>query len=191
MHIVVTGGMGCGKSTITSYLKARLKDYQFFDMDERVRALYDDELMCQSLVTTFGTCKRREISDIVFSNECARDKLYRLMNATLFKQVADMRKYENVLYDIPLYFENPDLAEVIPYDAVICVRCDAATQRERIKLRDGFSDEKISSILALQLPLDEKAMMSDYTIDTDGTREESIDQLERILKYTVDYTYGE
>lgn len=29
MHIVVTGGMGCGNSTITSYLKTRLKDYHF------------------------------------------------------------------------------------------------------------------------------------------------------------------
>lgn len=189
MHIVVTGGMGCGKSTITSYLKTRLKDYHFYDMDERVRALYDDELMCQSLVTTFGTCKRREISDLVFANEYAREKLYRLMNATIFKQVADMRKFENVLYDIPLYFENPDLLEIIPVDDVICVICKPETQLARIKKRDGFSDEKISSILTLQLPLHEKAHMSDYVIETDGTPEESIEQLEQILKFTVDYTY--
>ena len=189
MHIVVTGGMGCGKSTITSYLKTRLKDYQFYDMDEHVRSLYDDERMQQTLVTTFGTCNRREISDIVFANEQARNKLYRLMNAIIFKQVASMRQYENVLYDIPLYFENPDLAEVIPYGAVICVRCNGVTQRERIKLRDGFSDEKISSILALQVPLDEKAFMSDYFIDTDGTHEESIEQLEKILKFIVERTY--
>ena len=191
MHIVVTGGMGCGKSTITSYLKTRLKDYQFYDMDEHVRSLYDDERMQQTLMTTFGTCIRREISDIVFANEQTRNKLYRLMNAIIFKQVASMRQYENVLYDIPLYFENPDLAEVIPHDAVICVRCNGVTQRERIKLRDGFSDEKISSILALQLPLDEKATLADYTIETDGTREDSIKQLEQILKYAVDRTYGE
>ena len=71
----------------------------------------------------------------------------------------------------------------------IGTNCSPETQRARIKSRDGFSDEKISSILALQLPLHEKAFMSDYVIETDGTPEESIDQLEKILKFTIDYTY--
>lgn len=108
--------------------------------------MYDDELMQQSLVITFGTYKRCEISDIVFVNEYAHNKLHRLMNTTIFKQVANMRQHENAVYDIPLCSENPALAEVISYDAVICVWCDANTQHERIKLRDGFSDKKSSAI---------------------------------------------
>ena len=180
MHIVITGGMGCGKSTITNWLKSRLQNYHFYDMDERVRLLCQDKVMQDSLITTFGTCVRREISDIVFANEEARNKLYRLMNATIFKQVASQRQYTNVLYDIPLFFEHPDLTVIDP-DVVICVTCSLETQRSRIKSRDGFSDEKISSILALQLPLSAKSLLSDYVITTDDSHEESIQQLESIL----------
>ena len=185
MHIVITGGMGCGKSTITNYLKSRLPDYRFFDMDEQVRALYDDEVVKNSLTALFGTYDRKEISDIVFANPMARERLYNLMNSTIFNLLRSYHQHENVIYDIPLYFEMLEHIEFQP-DEVIC---SPETQRERIKKRDGFSDEKISSILALQLPLQDKAISSDYVIETDGTPEESIDQLEKILKYTVDYTY--
>ena len=188
MHIVITGGMGCGKSTITKYLKSRLPDYHFFDMDEQVRNLYDNEQMKKNLVFLFGTHNRREISDLVFANPIARERLYGLMNDTIFDLLHRHHQHENVIYDIPLYFEMREQLEFVP-DEVICVICSPETQRARIKSRDGFSDEKISSILALQLPLREKAFMSDYVIETDGTPEESIDQLERILKFTVDYTY--
>lgn len=189
MHIVITGGMGCGKSTITKYLKSRLPDYHFFDMDEQVRDLYNNTELQSKLTSMFGTCDRKEISDIVFANSVAREQLYSLMNATIFRLLTDHLNFEDCIFDIPLYFEMSEHLEGFIPDEVICVICSPETQHERIRSRDGFSDEKISSILALQLPLHEKAMMSDYVIETDGTPEESIDQLEKILKFTVDYTY--
>lgn len=189
MHIVITGGMGCGKSTITKYLRSRLPDYHFFDMDEQVRDLYNNTELQSKLTSTFGTCNRNEISDIVFANSVAREQLYSLMNAMIFRLLTEHLEFEDCIFDIPLYFEMSEHLEGFIPDEVICVICSPETQRARIKSRDGFSDEKISSILALQLPLHEKAFMSDYVIETDGTPEESIDQLEKILKFTVDYTY--
>lgn len=188
MHIVITGGMGCGKSTIVNYLRSRLPDYHFFDMDEYVRSLYGSDSVKTKLMDAFGTDNRQEISDIVFSNPKARAKLYSIVNRTIFTALNTYKQFDDVIYDIPLYFE---MQEHIEFDAdeVICVVCHPAIQRERIKKRDGFSDEKISSILALQFPLQDKADMSDYVIETDGPPEDSIDQLEKILKFTVDYTY--
>lgn len=182
MHIVITGGMGCGKSTITEYLKSHLPDFKFFDMDETVRSLYHDESLKARLRETFGTDKRSEISDIVFDNPVARQRLYALVNSTVFCAMKPFDRYENVIYDIPLYFEMIDELEFEP-DEVICVSCSPETQRERIKKRDGFSDDKISSILALQLPLSDKESMSDHVIHTDGSKEYSIAQLEDILKF--------
>lgn len=181
MHIVITGGMGCGKSTVTSYLKSCFQNYHFYDMDERVRALYNDRNMQDSLDSMFGTHHRKQISDIVFSNTEARERLYRLMNAIIFKQVADQRDYKNVFYDIPLYWENSDLQSTIHPDAVICISCSAETQKQRIRSRDNISDEKIQSILSLQKSLPEKEDLSDYVIRTDGTHEDTINQLTRVL----------
>lgn len=181
MHIVITGGMGCGKSTVTSYLKSCFQNYHFYDMDERVRALYNDRNMQDSLDSMFGTHHRKQISDIVFSNKEARERLYRLMNAIIFKQVADQRDYKNVFYDIPLYWENSDLQSTIHPDAVICISCSAETQKQRIRSRDNISDEKIQSILSLQKSLPEKEDLSDYVIRTDGTHEDTINQLTRVL----------
>lgn len=181
MHIVITGGMGCGKSTVTSYLKSCFQNYHFYDMDERIRALYNDRNMQDSLDSMFGTHQRKQISDIVFANEEARDRLYRLMNAIIFKQVADQRDYRDVFYDIPLYWENSDLQSTIRPDAVICVSCSADVQRDRIHARDGISDKKMQSILSLQKSLTEKEDLSDYVVRTDGTYEDTIDQLTHIL----------
>lgn len=180
MHIVITGGMGCGKSTITNYLKSRLQNYHFCDVDERVRSLYDDPVMQASLVSMFGTHNRRVISDMVFSDPLARQKLYSLMNAIIFKQINSQHIYENVLYDIPLYFEHEDFAVIEP-DVVIAVVCDQKIQYDRIRKRDGFTDDKIASILQLQLPLDVKCQVADHCIITDGTQDETICQLEKIL----------
>ena len=181
MHIVITGGMGCGKSTVTSYLKSCFQNYHFYDMDERVRALYNDRIMQDSLDSMFGTHNRKQISDIVFSNNEAREQLYRLMNAVIFKQAADQRDYKNVFYDIPLYWENSDLQSTIHPDAVICISCSAETQKQRIRSRDNISDEKIQSILSLQKSLPEKEDLSDYVIRTDGTHEDTINQLTHVL----------
>lgn len=46
--------MGCGKSTVSGYLKSCFQNYHFYDMDERVRALYNDRNMQDSLDSMFG-----------------------------------------------------------------------------------------------------------------------------------------
>ena len=86
-----------------------------------------------------------------------------------------------VFYDIPLYWENSDLQSTIHPDAVICISCSAETQKQRIRSRDNISDEKIQSILSLQKSLPKKEDLSDYVIRTDGTHEDTINQLTHVL----------
>ena len=55
MRIVITGGMGCGKSTIVKYLRSRLSDHDVFDVDECVRDLYNDDIVQMMLDAEFDS----------------------------------------------------------------------------------------------------------------------------------------
>lgn len=183
MHILITGGMGCGKSTITTYLRSRLPDFTFIDIDVRVRAMYDEKITKLQLLAAFGTHNRREISDIVFADASKKKLLYAIMNDGIFAHIIEASKLPNVVMDMPLYFEMRDNGDIAyEPDVKICVVCDKDEQVQRIRKRDGFTDDKIFSILSQQLPLDVKQRRSDFVIDTTQSREESIQQLEVVLK---------
>lgn len=180
MRIVITGGMGCGKSTITNYLRSRLSDHDVFDVDVCVRELYDDDIVQMMLDAEFDTHDRTRISDIVFRSPDAKTRLYAIMNAAILNKLQIAAKNDRVIIDMPLYFEFQHNLH-ISIDHTICVSCSPSTQFDRIKKRDGFTDEKISSILSQQLPLSEKERRADFVIHTD-TDVPATEQLEKILK---------
>lgn len=176
MRIVITGGMGSGKSTITAYLRQELPDYEFFDMDACVKGLYDDEVTQMILTHTFGTCIKSEISDLVFADDNAKQRLYAIMNGAIIAKVKIAAVDLNVVFDMPLFFEMGG-TQLFEPDCIICVTCSEETRIERIKARDGFSEEKIRSIIAQQMPVAEKAQLSDYVISTDGSRSDTIESV--------------
>ena len=122
---------------------------------------------------------RSVISDIVFQSTEAKARLYAIMNATVLNKLQIAAKNDRVIIDMPLYFEfQPQLH--ITVDHIICVSCSPATQLQRIRDRDGFTDENISSILLQQLPLTEKERRADFVVFTD-TNVPYTTQLEKIF----------
>lgn len=181
MRIVITGGMGCGKSTIVKYLRSRLSDHEVFDVDACVRQLYDDDDVKKMLRSVFGTDDRRVISDVVFNDNYAKSVLYEMMNNLVFASMMTIATQPNNIIDMPLYFEMQDHHNfTYKPEYVICVSCSPTTQLQRIRDRDGFTDEKISSILSQQLPLSEKERRADFVVFTD-TNVPYTTQLEKIF----------
>ncbi len=174
MKFVVTGNMGCGKSTVIKMITEMLPDHIVFDFDKYVHSLYEDPNVRISLLCNFGVDDRKQISDIVHADPAQMEKLERIMNASISKQVEMMFEVEDIIFDMPLYFEY-FADRGYPIDGVVCVTCSPEIQRNRIRSRNGFSDQKIDSILAKQLPQDEKAQRSNVVIDNSG----SLDDLRR------------
>lgn len=52
-----------------------------------------------------------------------------------------------------------------------CVISEEQQQLERLKLRNGFTDEHARQRITSQMPLHEKCTLADYVIDNSGSRE--------------------
>lgn len=175
MKLVVTGNMGCGKSTVVRQLIALLQDmhppYVHFDFDDVVATMYMDPEIQILLRAKFGTILKAEVSDIVHGNVGKMMQLRQISDLYLIEQTRAAVDHPNVIMDIPLYFEFAEQLEIQP-DLVLCVVSDLDKQIERVKARSGFSQEKIVQILGAQLPQEIKASYSDYIIANVGTHEE-------------------
>lgn len=162
-QIVITGNMGCGKSTAVRAIHSVLTDYRLFDFDAVVRDFYLDSLNQAWLLTEFGTYDKAKISDIVHADADAMFVLREHTDSYVLSRVHIAKWDRNVIFDIPLYFEFNSEMNLTP-DLIICVTSDEATQIERVKIRNNFSEEKIRSILAKQLPQEEKVANSDFVL---------------------------
>lgn len=165
MVVVITGSMGCGKTTVTRLLSEQLPNYTVINFDSLVHELYLDESIQQHLMAAFGTCVRSQIRDIVFTNQVAMAKLHSIVNSRLYELINTIHPESNTLLDMPLWFEYKHLIDITP-DLVVCVTCPDALQKERIRNRDNISDDLIQSKLALQLPKHVKEANSDIVIYT-------------------------
>jgi dephospho-CoA kinase len=67
--------------------------------------------------------------------------------------------------DIPLLFETGHETD---FDAVIVAACSPEVQIERVRARDGLSEEAARQRLAAQWPIAEKVRRADFVILTDG-----------------------
>jgi dephospho-CoA kinase len=170
MRVAITGNIGSGKSTLTKLLSKILKEYRLISVDEIVGSLYDEEIFCQTLTTRFGTCDKKQVSDIVFANAEQR----KWLEQECIKRVRSIMNWQigqhtNVLVEFPLLFEN---SAQINYQHVITAYCDDAVQIERVKSRNGFSEEKIRSIMGAQLSTDLKKLLANDAVDTNCTMDE-------------------
>lgn len=185
MKIIITGNIGSGKSTVVQYLMPHLPEYVLFDFDQEVKDLYADPIIQAQLQVDFGTADKAVISDIVHNDPVMMRQLTKIVDETLLARVQCAAQCPDVVLDIPLYFEYEAHWNIEP-DWTICVLCDQETRRARVKARNGFSDEKIDSIMNKQLTDDAKAERSDWWIYNDSTLESlscEVHALVRMLEY--------
>ena len=83
-----------------------------------------------------------------------------------------------IVLDIPLLFETGGKKRV---DFVVVVSCDPQVQRQRVLARPGMTEEKLSMILARQVPDAEKRARADFVIDTGAGLETARSSVREII----------
>lgn len=174
----LTGGIACGKSTISltlAELGAAIVDGDVLSREltaengaalPAIREAFGDGVFHPD-----GTLDRRALGAVVFADDASRDKLDAIMQPLLREMIlqgieAARRNGASVcVLDMPLLYEK----ELDPLcDRVWCAYIPRETQLERLMARDGFTREEAEARLRSQLPAEEKAARADVIIDTSG-----------------------
>jgi len=190
--IGLTGSIATGKSTVS--LMFDDFDIPVVDADKIAReVVFPGEKAYNEIVKTFGeeilredkTINRPELGAIVFTDEEKRNKLNNIVHPAIRKKMINDRDalvqqgYKCVVLDIPLLFESK-LTHFV--DKTIVVYSDPDIQLERLMERDNYTEEEAKQRINSQMPAKEKAALSDAVIDNNGTKFDTYEQLEKLLK---------
>jgi dephospho-CoA kinase len=131
-----------------------------------------------------GRLRRDELARLVFADPAQRQKLEALLHPRIrqrWQQCVEQWKKEGRargVVVIPLLYE---IGAAAHFDAIICVACSAASQRQRLQIR-GWTSEQITQRLAAQWPVQKKMDLANYVVWTEASLDTHAAQLERIIR---------
>lgn len=189
--IGLTGGIGCGKSTVSDYLRS--KNLTVIDADVIAHQITapNMEAVAQiaatfgaTLINADGALDRQQLAAIVFSDEAALAKLNQITHPLIEKeieQIIDAKFQERLLIlDIPLLFETKTYLSKI--DQSWLVIANERQQIERIMKRDRLSETQIRARINNQMATTEKMKLADKIIDNSQSIKITYDQVDKLLK---------
>ncbi len=187
IRIALTGSIGMGKSTVAAMFAAA--GIPVFDADAEVRRMQGyGGILVEEIERRFpgtmidGAIDRDRLSARVVADRDELAALEMIVHPAVARAremfIDENRGAAALLFEIPLLYETHGEGA---FDKVIVVSAPAGSQRERVLARAGMTPEKLSQLLARQLPDDEKRERADFVIDTGGTLDETRAQVASIL----------
>ncbi len=180
----LTGGVASGKTTVAQILKE--EGAILLDADQIARELVAPHTPTWAeLITAFGTdiideqgaVLRKKLADLAFSDPHRRRRLNEILHPAIKKEIGRrLKEIEGkdseaiVVVDAALLVETGDYREMDQLNVVTSTR---AQQIERLRRRDGATQDQGQRILAAQMPTEEKVKLADYVIHNDGPLEET------------------
>lgn len=172
--IALTGGIACGKSSVSEILKRHA--IPVIDADQIAYEVVlpgTPGLMSVSkdfgpeILLPDGTLDRVKLGQKIFENKEARKRLEALLHPLIRQKALEYRSELEAqgvpvaIYDIPLLFETKSQGQ---FDKIIVVTCHPEQQRQRLRDRNNLSEEEIQKRLNAQIPLSIKESEADFVI---------------------------
>lgn len=190
--LCLTGSLGMGKSTTAKFFAE--EGVAVHDSDATVHALYEGEAtpLIEAAFpgsTNGGKVDRNKLAAMVLNDKAALARLEAIVHPMVtasrekFLAQAQARGAKIVVFDVPLLFETKAERGC---DAVVVVSAPPEIQRKRALERPGMTDDKLTAILAKQMPDTEKRGRADFVVDSsqsfDHTRAQIRDILRKVAK---------
>jgi dephospho-CoA kinase len=190
-RVALTGGIATGKS----YVRAQFETLGVptIDADTLSRdAVAAGTPGLAAVVNRFGrdvlapsgALDRQKLASIVFMDPVARRDLEGIIHPAVREateawfDALDPARYAFAIADIPLLYE---VGRDRDFDCVIVTAVDPETQVRRVIERDGATDEEARQRIAAQLPIDDKVRRADFVIRTDGSFEQTDQQVRAVF----------
>ncbi len=186
----LTGGIACGKSYVSSYLKKL--GYTIIDTDSISHSLYKDKNYLSILENEYKECFNNHILDKtklkeqVFSNKVELTKLNNITHPLILEITKkEIDKSEGIIFiDAPLLFEAK--FDVL-CDIIVCVYTSKDIQLKRLLTRDNVSLELAKKIIDSQLDLEIKKNKSQILIRSCDDFNETNKNIEEAIERIKDY----
>jgi dephospho-CoA kinase len=193
LHVGLTGNIATGKSHVAAIfaeLGAHIVDADVISHE----LLAPDTPTCHRIVEAFGRgiltpegfIDRRALGKVVFEDPDKRALLNSIVHPEVrnevLRRIVELEKGSEpgiVMVDAALMVESGFYKA---QDFLIVVKCHPSMQLSRVIARDGLSEEEARARIAAQMPIEEKAKLADYTIETSGTFRHTRDQVEEIYR---------
>jgi dephospho-CoA kinase len=193
LKVGLTGGIGSGKSTVSSLLAAR--GAIIIDADGIVREVqapgglaYDGivERFGPAVVAPDGTLDRPALAAIVFADADARADLGKLTypsaGLVMAERLAEQAASDNVVVlDIPLLAERGKSGYPIVGIIVVDLPVDEAVAR--LVSQRGFTEEDAWARIAAQSSRDERRAIADIVVDNSGSRDDLEREVDRVWEW--------
>ena len=188
LKVGLTGGIGCGKSTVAKAFVKR--GIPVIDADEISKSLVEPgkpalqeiaEYFGSDVIQADGSLDRAVLKKYVFDDAVALEKLESILHPEIRRQILQRMAQESnapyVVVDIPLLVEKNYQSL---FDRIIVVDCLPQQQIQRVSKRDNLSPDVISKIMQTQANREERLEISTYKLDNTGSLD-SLDQQIELL----------
>ena len=185
----ITGGIGSGKSYISSLLREQL-NVPVYDCDsEAKRLMVEDEDIQQRLkelvgiyVYKEGKLQKSVLANYLFSDPHHAQKVNAIIHPAVKEDFLKWAKHQQVgviaVESAILYESGLDTT----VDKIIFVDAPKELRIQRVMQRDGSSRQEVEARIKMQRA-EEQRQKADYIIENEGTRQESLlEALQGILK---------
>lgn len=177
--IAITGGIGSGKSELTSIIENF--GYVVLSADKLAREILEEADVVSQILSAFGPdvfkdgqLIREKMRDIVFSDPQKRQTLESITHPAI---AARFEKYKASLRELGqeswLFYEAPVIIESgrhVDFDALILVTATEGVRLQRLKQSRGLEESVARQIMSAQLIDSEKQKYADFVINNSGTK---------------------
>lgn len=191
--IGITGGIGCGKSTVIDVLNVNYQCYVINTDFIAAELMKKDQKAYQKVVEYFGEeilqedgeINRKKLANRVFKSELDLLKLnsftHPIVREEVLLQIEQQRnlgKNQLIIVETALPYE----ARLKDYcDDIWYVTASLEIRRERLKTSRNYSDDKINDIFNKQLSESAYRDFCNHVIVNDTTKEDILEQIRVLL----------
>ncbi|WP_176013312.1 dephospho-CoA kinase [Victivallis sp. Marseille-Q1083] len=188
MRIGLTGGIGCGKSTVLQIFAEH--GYHAYSADSICHEAYLETAIVDALLERWGKRilgedgrpERRRIAGIVFEESVELEFLTGLLHPYLKQRLAELLAAEQqggypAIFEVPLLFE---VGWEAMFDCTVAVWSTPAVRYARLAER-GWSPDETARREQAQLSADDKLEKADIGIINNGTRDELLRQCRLLI----------
>ncbi|MBW8901750.1 MAG: dephospho-CoA kinase [Massilia sp.] len=188
LTIGLTGGIGCGKSTVADLFASFGASIVDADLIAHSMTVPGGPAMPAiaaefgpGYLTPEGALDRARMRELVFKEPPARQRLEAILHPRI-RAAADSEARAAtgpyVIFVVPLLIESGRWRERVK--RVLAIDCAEATQVARVMARNGLSEEQVKAIMAAQATRAARLAAADDVIDNDGGVDALLPQVERL-----------